>query len=87
MFLSGAHLPTHTIVDAEFVALTRLRSFIHKYKTEVFGGMLGADSEAAAFDEPFLEAAQEGTNRQFQAWMAGSFHSQDRLESEGSLEG
>jgi hypothetical protein len=75
MFLPRDHLPAGTVVDAEFVVLTELRSYTREYKREVFGGMLGAGPDGAAFEESFLESAEHETKRQFAGWTKGTFNS------------
>lgn len=75
MFLPENDLPAQPIVDAEFVVLTDLESYTDKYKTEVFGGMLGASPDAAAFEQSFVEAAERHTQQQYQGWTQGMFHS------------
>lgn len=76
MFLAEDVLPTTEITNAEFAVLTTVTPYLHKFKSAVFGRMLGLDGGIDVFDDCFLSEARDIHNRKFEGWKRGEYHSQ-----------
>lgn len=81
MFLAGNFLPTTEVIDAEFLVLTRFSQYLDRFKTSVFGGMLGPDP---GMDDCFLQRAQDEYERNFKGWTDGRYHERTGWHRHGS---